>query len=433
MSAFHSQLRFLAWDFGSSCAPESLAGERLYCFDRARRLTDNTPVHAQIDLVTGGMPMTYGKALSQMAVISLMLLVAVSEPRSSLTRLSADDTQPKPASVKVGAWNATAPFKDPRTAHQGFVYRDFLYVCGGYFYSDKSGVVAYNDVQFAPIVDDGKIKEGAWRATEPFKTARSGHGCAVFNKRLYVVGGGDGAKYFGDVQYAPLNDDGTITAKTWQTSTASLNVPRSVIGCLVFIVNDQPYLYAVGGVGEVDKKTVHFDTVEYAPINKDGSLGKWSLSKNRFQKGRSSPVCVISNRNLYVIGGWGDDLNDIFSDIQVARLQDNGEPGEWTTRKETIEPGRYGHAGVVWSRPTPPALLVLGGNAGKGNYLNDVQYASLKAGQLGPFTKVPEKNFFPSPRWGHAAVVHKDRLYVIGGSAKGVFLNDVQVAPLESE
>jgi len=379
--------------------------------------------------------MTYRYALGYAAVILLTGLVALSEPSSLPTKLLADDKPPQAAAtIKVRTWNATTPFKDPRTAHQGFVYQDFLYVCGGYYYSDKSGVVTYNDVQFAPIGEDGKIKEGAWKATEPFKTARSGHGCAVFNKRLYVVGGGDGSKYFGDVQHAPLNDDGTITAKTWQTSPNSLNIPRSVLACLVFVVNDQPYLYAIGGVGEVDKKTVHFDTVEWAPINKDGSLGKWSLSKNRFQKGRSSPGCVISNRNLYLIGGWGDDLSDIFSDIQVARIQDSGEPGEWTTRKQTIEPGRYGHATVLWGRTTPPVLLILGGNAGNGNYLNDVQYAFLKAGELGPFSKVPAKNTFPSPRWGHAAAVHKDKLYVIGGAAtKGIFLNDVQVAPLEVE
>jgi hypothetical protein len=70
-----------------------------------------------------------------------------------------------------------------------------------------------------------------------------------------------------------------------------------------------------------------------------------------------------------------------------------------------------------------------GGNAGQGNYFNNVQYAPLASnGGIGPWTF--ESHPFPVPRWGQAMVQYNDFIYILGGAqiGNGGYLNDVQVA-----
>ena len=44
-----------------------------------------------------------------------------------------------------------------------------------------------NDVQYAPINANGSV--GAWTATTSFNTARYGHTSVAYNGYLYVIGG----------------------------------------------------------------------------------------------------------------------------------------------------------------------------------------------------------------------------------------------------
>ncbi len=87
------------------------------------------------------------------------------------------------ASIQLGAWNATTPFNIPRHAHTSVVYNGYLYVIGG----TSDGVTCFNDVQYAPINADGSL--GTWQSTTSFNTGRRSHTSVVYNGYLYVMGG----------------------------------------------------------------------------------------------------------------------------------------------------------------------------------------------------------------------------------------------------
>lgn len=326
-------------------------------------------------------------------------------------------------------WNSTTPFNNPRVSHQSVLFDNKVYVLGGYYFDFDVGLILYNDVQYASLKNNGSIQNG-WHYTTPFQTPRLGHSAVEHNGYLYVVAGGDGFGYLSDVQYAKLNSDGTVASSGWHTSPNSINVPRSNHVSLVHQVDGKTYLYVIGGVGDVNGNTVHFNTVEYARINNDGSVGKWKVSPDTFIKGRSALGCVIVNGYLYVIGGWGDDfVADIFSDVQYAPFNNNGSVGPWTTSQYSIQTGRYGHTAVLY--PNPSTILILGGNAGGGQYLNDLQYTTTNGGETAAWTQLPAEFNFPTPRWGHTSISYRDRVYVIGGSRIGGFLNDVQYRRLD--
>jgi hypothetical protein len=141
---------------------------------------------------------------------------------------------------------------------------------------------------------------------------------------------------------------------------------------------------------------------------------------------------VIVNGYLYVIGGWGDDfIADIFSDVQYAPLNNNGSVGSWTTSQYAILTGRYGHTAVI-DPQDDSTIMILGGNAGGGQYLNDVQFTSAGLnGETVAWTQLPAEFNFPTPRWGHTSITYKSRVYVIGGARIGGFLNDVQYRKIE--
>ena len=291
------------------------------------------------------------------------------------------------------------------------------------------------EFQFALLQKDGSIDLQGWKQTEPFRTARLGHGSVVHNGFLYVIAGGDGANYLDDTEWAKLNPDGSIASGAWASSPFRLNVPRSNPGVAIFEIGGNTFLYAVGGVGDVNGKTVHFNTIEYTPINADGSVGKWVLSDSSLENGRSSPGVVVIGNRLYAIGGWGDKDEDIYGDIQSAALKADGSVGKWIKCVNSLNIPRYGHGTILLSEGInlSPLILVAGGNGGKGAYLNSMEYAAVEpqSGTVGPWIVVPAANAFSGPRWGHGTVSDRGFAVIIGGAGlRGAFLNDVQVAPV---
>jgi N-acetylneuraminic acid mutarotase len=323
-------------------------------------------------------------------------------------------------------WQATTPFDGPRTSHAAVLVNNRVYVLGGLFASGNSFML-YNDVQTAVLGNDGSIAQGSWQKTTPFREPRSGLGVVAHKGFIYVIGGFSNGGTLGDVQYAPLMQDGMIGS--WTDSPHRLAIPRSNLALEALVTSSgASYLAAIAGVGEVGKDTVHFDEIETAQISADGSIGPWKSCPFHLKGGRSAPGSVVANGFLYVAGGWGDLLiEDVFSDVQYAPIRDDGCPDPWHTSAARLNMPLYGHTTALTSVTGQPTLVVLGGNAGQGNYFNNVQFAPLTAGgETGRF--VFDTHQFAVPRWGHATVRYNDFLYVLGGAQRGSggYLNDVQ-------
>jgi hypothetical protein len=334
--------------------------------------------------------------------------------------------------VDFGDWRATTGFDGARTSHAGFLMNNRLYILGGLSYSSK--LTLYDDVQTAVLGNDGLIAAGSWRRVGSLPTPRSGLGAAFDAGKVYLVGGYSDSGTLDDSYYATVQADGSISG--WTRSATPLNTPRSNHALQVFRApSGSRYLVVIAGVGTVGNDTVHFDTVEVAALAPDGSVGVWRTCPYHLKGGRSAPATLIANGYIYVFGGWGDLLvEDVFRDVQFAPLREDGCPDPWRTSAQPLNMPLYGATAALTAVSGSPFAVVLGGNAGQGNYFNNVQLALLsKDGSVGPWTF--DTHQFAIPRWGHVSVVYNSFLYVIGGAQRGGsgYLDDVQVSALTSK
>lgn len=332
-------------------------------------------------------------------------------------------------STTASAWHSTTPFANGRTSAGSARIGSRLYVVGGYSYDSVAQQLnLYNDVQSAPLSTSGGV--GSWHATTPFNIQRLGAGVFSLGNRLYVLGGGDGGVgYYDDVQYATVNSSGNIAAGGWHTSPNHLVIPRAAFATGTYQFDGKTYAYVAGGVGnDANGNTVHYANVEYAELKADGSIGRWTVMANTFNRPRSSLDAAFVGGCLYIVGGFGDLLEDIFNDVQYSCLTANGTLGPWKTSPNSMHNVRYGAALYVVPRPAQCAVefIVVGGNAGGGVYLNQVEH-SLVHGAAGndPWTLSPDTAWLPQPQWGQTGQLYGNNAYLLGGVTRSQdYLNE---------
>ena len=305
----------------------------------------------------------------------------------------------------VGTWTTASSFTGVRKVPSSVAYNGYLYILGG----DNSGT-PYNDVQYAPINSDGTV--GTWTATTSFTTARSRFGAIAYNGYLYVMGGDNGSAYYNDVQYAPINSDGTVG--TW-TATTSFTTARGGVDAIAYNGN----LYILGGYNG----TTYYNDVQYAPINANGTVGTWTATTS-FTNQRSGLAASAYNGYLYLLGG--DFGVTYYNDVQYAQISPAGVTGQYTATA-SFTTGRNRFAAVAYNG----YLYVMGGASGASTYDNDVQYAPINSdGTVGTWTATTS---FTTARAELAAVAYNGYLYIMGGTNGTSPLGDTQYAPINSD
>ncbi len=226
------------------------------------------------------------------------------------------------------SWTTTTAFPTARSGHTAIAYNGFLYVIGG-----QSASAVLNDVQFAPINADGTI--GTWTGTSSFTTARRAHTSVVYDGNLYVIGGLNSAgARLSDVQVASINSsNGTLG--TWQTTTAlpaglSESAGVAYSGCL----------YMIGGIDNTGSPTGNL----MAPINTDGTVGAWTATTSPATP-TYEHTAVAVNGYVYVLGGTNSS-GSASAFVGYAPINANGTLGTWTATT-SLTPARFEHAGVA--------------------------------------------------------------------------------------
>lgn len=332
------------------------------------------------------------------------------------------------------AWENEPSLPEARTYHSVVRSDRYVYVLGGFrFDAATSKVIYYDSVVRSTIGGDGHLS--AWAAEPSFKNGRGGAGAAAIGKCLFVSGGSSSSPtavdYYDDIQYARIEGGGRLSR--WTTSPNRLKTPRSNHS-LVAVKSDRGnFLHVVAGVTQIGPDTVHLDTIEFASVRDDCSVGEWTVANFHLKGGRSSPQALAVRNNVVVIGGWGDlDLIDVFSDVQTAAPRSNGSPAPWRTALGGLTTGIYGHA-TVFAELTPPKsslLLSTGGQPGTGAYSNWTSYAYVLPGApipdgIGQW-RISPNGKLPTGRAGLGTLELGARLYVIGGSdASGQYYRDV--------
>ena len=285
----------------------------------------------------------------------------------------------------------------------------FIYTTGG----TDDGITFTSTVQYAPINANGSL--GAWATTTPLLSILSDHAAVVSNGFIYVTGGYlGGASYTSTVQYAPISGNGSLGS--WTTTTPLI----AVLSSHAAIVSNG-FIYVMGGK---NGGTSFTSTVQYAPINATGSLGVWATT-TPFSTNLISHAAVASNGFIYVMGGEANSIRT--STVQYAPINANGSLGSWTT----IAPigGKMNrHSAVV----SDGFIYVTGGNLSPIAYTSTVQYAPINAnGSLGAWATTIS---LLSGLSHHSAIVSNGFIYTTGGTHDGTtFTSTVQYAQLPSK
>jgi hypothetical protein len=192
----------------------------------------------------------------------------------------------------IGGWSSTTSLPFARASHASVAYNGYVYVIGGT--TDFSA--ALSDVLVAPINGDGTL--GDWTPTTSLPDGRFYHSSFAFNGFLYAVGGTyDGSwGWYTDVVMATINADGTVG--DWTSTSGFLGNRFYYSSCA-----HNGFLYILGGY---DPDFNPLTDVQFAPLNEDGTVGSWSLT-TALPSGRYFLSSAAHDGFLYSIGGYGDN------------------------------------------------------------------------------------------------------------------------------
>lgn len=202
----------------------------------------------------------------------------------------------------------------------------YLYVAGGCSgtvdcQTNPGTATFQGDSAYVQINADGSLP--GWSTGPSFPTAATrGFGCMVSaGGYLYYIGGRDGTNAgYAQVYYSQLVNG---VPQAWATSGTSFGagLNRQDMGCAVF--NNR--IYVVGGS---DRTPAYTSTVYYSPaLPSGGDVTSWT-STTAFTTGRSGATVIAYGQTLYVIGGY--DGTNYLMDVQYADINSStGAIGTW--------------------------------------------------------------------------------------------------------
>lgn len=289
------------------------------------------------------------------------------------------------------------------------VLNGYLYLAGGCT-SATDCTAATANVSYAPIDAQGTI--GTWAAATNLPGGRVWGKLVSAGGTLYYIGGQNGPGVAQTtVFYGTPGSDGNVTS--WPTASNSLPAVRTKFGAAVW--NNR--LYVVGGLDSTASPTA---TVYVSPqLNAGGDItGSWSTASPNFSVARSGPTVIAYANNLYIIGGT--DGTNYLSDVQYAQISaTDGSPGSWTYSSSLPGPvsqadgfAANGYIYLVGGRSdattcTPATLIApISANTtiASGNHPTGIgQWYSTGQNYTGD-------------RYGAAAVYYQGKAYVLGGA-----------------
>lgn len=253
---------------------------------------------------------------------------------------------------------------------------------------------------------------GQWNLTSSFNNDRYAPATTSTENFVYILNGfiqENGNNYdLASVEFAPVNSDGTLGS--WQ-STSSTNIPRYNASAVI----SGNHIYIIGGQNSSGITT----TVEMATINSDGTLSSWEFVNN-LTTHRVAQSSVSVNGYIYAIGGITNNNlganGSIISSVEKAQVNSDGTLGSWELTS-SMNVGR----GIFGAAATNDTIYAIGGE--QNIYDNpapdyplgkSVEAASINSdGTLGPWSYV---SFLNSNRQALGAAIIGDSLYAVGGT-----------------
>jgi len=279
-------------------------------------------------------------------------------------------------------------------------------------------------VEFAKIQPDGSVKD--WRLTSSLTVPRGFLKAVADGGYLYALGGEtyrDGLLLLNTVERARILPTGSLAP--WEplaAMTTPRRSPAAVIG--------HGYLFAIGGYNGLFLKSV-----ERARLQPDGMLGAWELLPGPLNTDRYIHGVGHIGDNIYIVGGHIADVGGGKNSAEWTTIQADGGLAPWRLTETTRTP-RF----LASTIAAGPFLFTLGGYDDR--YLSSVERTTPKAdGALNPWTDATPLS---RPKEGAAVALAEPtadgapaaspgarngqsrRLYLVGGSAQGRYLQEVE-------
>ncbi len=257
---------------------------------------------------------------------------------------------------------------------------------------------------------------GNWLSTTSLPQATRLSSSVTYNGYVYEVGGYDSTTYayLSSVDYAPLNADGSVGS--WQTTTS---LPQATADSSSVIYNG--YIYEIGGESSTAPGVAQA-SVYYAPLNADGSVGSWQTTTSLPQAIIYSQP-VVNNGYIYEIGGYDTATSTSLSTVYYAPLNANGTVGAWNTTAalpqgiDSATSAEYN--GYVYE---------IGGLGSSGSKIATVYYAPLNAnGTVGAWNTTAA---LPQTDAAASSVAYNGYIYELGGSSSSSELSTVYYASI---
>jgi len=282
-------------------------------------------------------------------------------------------------------------FPGERSGASSVVYRDALYIFGGY-----GGNGRLNDLfrfyfptrEWSRVECKGSIPPG-----------RENNGAVIYKNKMYLFGGYSGFTWLNDFHCF------NFETSTWSPvpNGSRGHVPSTRFGYVSAV--DSDFFFVFGGY---DGSTWLNDMYEF-----DYEKGSWDVTRpiGAVPSGRSCPSWSTHRGSVYLFGGY-DGVHRM-NDFHQFRM----ESRTWTSVRSSghIPSPRYFHACVVYA----DSLYVFGGYSGQ-ERLNDLYEFRFDVNTW--FLVVADD--LPSGRSSLAAQVYNNSLYIFGGYNGSLVLND---------
>lgn len=234
-------------------------------------------------------------------------------------------------------------------------------------------------------------------------SAREDHSSLVFDQKMWVMGGYNGA-YLNDTWYST---DGVDWSSTTANASGSVYTPRADHASVVF--NNAMWVLGGSGVSSALNDTWHStDGVTWVQAAADGSSSSFPS--------RYYHTALVFNGKMWVLGGSdasGNPLNDVWSSTDGSTWTQVAANG--STRSF---PARYHLTSLVFNN----RMWVLGGDDSSGQQRNDVW--SSADGSLWTQAAANGSGSSFTPRASHTSLVFDGAMWVLGGIGPGGALDD---------
>lgn len=309
----------------------------------------------------------------------------------------------EPEKVWISGWKETSSLNTQRAGAATVLHDGYIYVIAG-----VDGRNFLRSTEYAKINPDGTL--GTWKAGTLLHEERGFTEAVIRNGFIYVVGGGNGPNgqnLLRSVERAKINSDGSLGE--WVQEAHQTVLPRRCTK--VSLIGE--VLYSFGGFGGT-----LLDSVEYAPIQSDGSVGEWQLASEMMTLPRYVNSVKAVNGVAYVLGGHDQTKGVGITDVEWARPTLGGDVKGWAATSP-MRIGRYGLA----SAAAGEYIYVFGGLTGL-EYLSSVEMAKVLTG--GGLAQWRDTTSMTMPRATFSVVKNDKSIYLIGGTNRDGYLNSVE-------